>query len=147
MTTSVQAAGQDRPASTFIAIAYSLLVLWAVYLLLAPTTGFDWIDSWHNEQRAVQVILLSLTGAAFAGLIALGPDPIRARLQFPSWWWAFVAIGAASAMHSQIPLAAFAEVGLFVLLSALVMITATLASQRSADSTGGTPLRAADRCV
>lgn len=130
MTTKLQGAVSGRSAGALAAIGYPVLGFWAIYLLLAPTTGFAWIDSWHNEQRAVQILLLSLTGLAFAGLTGFGPERIRAQLRFPWWWWVFVALGVASSVASQAPLAAFAEVGLFVLLSALTLLTAAVTAER-----------------
>jgi O-antigen ligase len=120
----------DQRSSFALTISYGLLGLWATYLLLAPTTGFSWIESWHNEQRAVQIVLLSLTALVVAALLIAGPDALRARLHLAWWWWAFIALGSTSALVSQMPFAAFAEVGLFVLLSALVLLTAALASKR-----------------
>jgi len=111
-------------------MGFGVLATWAIYLLVAPTTGFFWLDSWHNEQRAVQLILLSLTAFAFVGLVIVGPEPIRARLTLPRWWLGFIALGVVSAASAQIPLAAFAEVGLFVSLSALVMLTAALTASQ-----------------
>ena len=43
----------------------AILLSWLVYLLASPTVGFKWIESWHNEQRAAQVVLLALTAAAY----------------------------------------------------------------------------------
>lgn len=120
----------DQRSSFTLSISYWLLGLWVGYLLLAPTTGFSWIESWHNEQRAVQIVLLSLTALVVSVLLIAAPDATRARLQLPWWWWAFIALGSASALLSQMPFAAFAEVGLFVLLSALVVLTAALTSKR-----------------
>jgi len=130
MTTSIRAAGSDRLSSATLTAAYYLLGAWALYLLLAPTTGFSWIESWHNEQRAVQIVLLVLTALLTAVLTVFARDEVRARLQFPVWWWVFVALGVVSALASQVPFAAFAEVALFVLLSTLVTLTATLTAWR-----------------
>jgi O-antigen ligase len=126
MTPSIRAAGSDRLSDSIVTAAYCLVGVWTLYLLLAPTTGFSWIESWHNEQRAAQIVLLALTAALFAGLTAFGPDQIRTRLQLPGWWWAFVTIGVVSALVSTMPFAAFAEIALFVLLSTLVVLTAAL---------------------
>lgn len=130
MTTSIRAAGSDRLSGATITAAHYLLGAWALYLLLAPTTGFSWIESWHNEQRAVQIVLLVLTTLLTAVLTAFARDEVRARLQFPVWWWVFVALGVVSALASQLPFAAFAEVALFVLLSTLVMLTATVTASQ-----------------
>ena len=43
----------------------AILLTWLVYLLITPTIGIAWIESWHNEQRAVQVILLACTAVAY----------------------------------------------------------------------------------
>jgi len=128
MGATTTAVRPDQPQRIALVLAYLLMALWAAYLLLAPTTGFDWIESWHNEQRAAQVVLLSLTALVVAMLTIAGPDTLRARLQLPSWWWALIALGSASALLSAFRFAALAEVGLVVLLSLLVVLTAALAT-------------------
>src|SRR5512139_2105186 len=130
MTPSMRAAGFERLSSASVTTAFCLLGAWALYLLLSPTTGFLGIESWHDEQRAVQIALLAVTSLLTATLTAFGPEEIRARLQFPAWWWVFVALGVVSALASQMPLAAFAEIAMFVLLSTLVMLTATLTASQ-----------------
>lgn len=130
MTPSIRAAGFERLSSASVTAAFYLLGAWALYLLLSPTTGFSWIESWHDEQRAVQIALLAVTALLTTTLTVFGPEKIRAQLQFPAWWWGFVALGVVSALASQIPLAAFAEISMFVLLSTLVMLTATLTASQ-----------------
>jgi len=130
MTPSIPVGPAERLSGTRATAAYVVLGLWAAYLLTAPTSGFAWIDSWHNEQRAVQVILLSLTTLVLASLASFSPERVLARIQFPWWWWAFVALGTISALASQLPFAAFAEIGLFLMLSALVMLTAALTANQ-----------------
>jgi O-antigen ligase len=100
-----------------------LLGAWFAYLLVAPTLGIDWIDSWHNEQRVLEVILLIATTAAL-GCGMLSPT-WRARL--PRVHWTVVAVfalGSASALRAQYRDAAFAEIGLHLLLLVLILLTA-----------------------
>lgn len=111
----------------------ALLALWVVYLLLAPTIGFAWIDSWHNEQRAVQLLLLSLTAVLYATSAVFGTDAWRAHLQPALWWLAFLGLGVVSALTAQVPFAALAEVGLFAMLGSLVLLTAALTASRPAE--------------
>jgi len=130
MSTTVPAASSEPSSGLTVRAAYGLMGLWGAYLLLAPTTGFSWIESWHNEQRAVQIVLLAATALATAILLIASPDAVRARLLLPLWWWIFVALGSLSACFAPFVFAAFAEVGLFVLLSMLVALVAALTAQR-----------------
>ncbi len=122
-------AASQRPSAS-VATLSGLVTLWGIYLLLAPTTGFDWIDSWHNEQRSVQVILLALTGMVYAAMTVFAPTQWRELLKLPWWWLAFLAIGITSALRSAFPLAALSEVGLATALGALVALTAALTKSR-----------------
>jgi O-antigen ligase len=128
MGVTTTAVRSEQPQRIALVLAYSLMALWAGYLLLAPTTGFAWIESWHNEQRAVQVVLLSLTALVIASLTITGSDKLRTWLQLPWWWWAFVALGCASALLSAFRFGALVEVGFVILLSLLVVLTASLAA-------------------
>jgi len=101
----------------------SLLAVWFAYLLIAPAWGFFWIDSWHNEQRAVEAILLAAT-AIFAvsarGLrTALVPESVTGFLV-----WAVALLGAISAFNASFVKHALAELSLYVLLGILVVVTA-----------------------
>ena len=132
MTYSLQGAVSAHLSNASATAPVMLMLFWAVYLLLAPTIGFSWIDSWHNEQRAVQVVLLSLTAFVYAAMATAGPEPWRTRLQPPWWWLAFLGLGVASAIGSHIPFAAFAEVALFAMLGTLVLLTAALTASHPA---------------
>lgn len=101
------------------------MALWALYLLLAPTTGFYWIDSWHNEQRAVQLILLAVTAVSFVYAIAQG----AATLSISRLAGALLVIGVVSSLRATLPLAAFAEVGHLFLLVLLALVSATFFAQ------------------
>jgi O-antigen ligase len=115
-------AGNPR-AITFLGNA--ILLAWLVYLLISPTIGFSWIESWHNEQRAVQIVLLSSTALAY-GVLGLVPgkrqDEVRWTL--PAALIVFLALGALSALRSKYAYAAIAEVSLAALLATLVLFTA-----------------------
>lgn len=130
MTTMRPGDPASRRCSASVATLSGLMTLWGVYLLLAPTTGFNWIDSWHNEQRLVQVVLLALTGMVYAAMTVSAPTPWRELLRLPWWWLAFLAIGITSALCSAFPVAALAEVGLATVLGALVALTAALTNTR-----------------
>jgi len=105
------------------------LLAWLVYLLAAPTIGFSWIESWHNEQRAVQIVLLVATAVAFC--VHMVPQPrnaITVPHGIPPLALTLFAIGTVSALRSESMLAAFAEVGLAVLLLILALLTAVVVS-------------------
>jgi O-antigen ligase len=100
-----------------------IVALWGVYLLAAPTWGFGWVGSWHNEQRAVQALLLAAT--ALAGPI-LVPWHRFARIpRNTALAAAAVAVLAiTSAAGAAFVPAAFAELSLHGLLGLLAAITA-----------------------
>ncbi len=105
------------------------LLAWLAYLLAAPTIGFNWIESWHNEQRAAQIVLLVATAAAFClQVFKQNGNAITAPRAIPPLALAFFAIGAVSASRSEFVLAAFAEVGLATLLLILALLTAAIVS-------------------
>ena len=100
----------------------------ARHLLVSPTIGFGWIHSWHNEQRAVQVVLLCASTLPFALFALFRPDALAGSRR--TYWLVFVflAIGLVSALRSPHLLAAFAEVALFGLLLAVAALTAAVAA-------------------
>jgi O-antigen ligase len=101
-----------------------LLGAWFLYLLIAPTWGFFWIDAWHNEQRAVQVILISATALIGIGVpvcrLALIPRSPAALLLC-----AVGGLGVLASLQARFVAAAFADVSLYVLLAALAAIVAS----------------------
>ncbi len=110
-------------------IGGSILVAWLAYLLVAPTVGFGWIDSWHNEQRAAQIALLTCTAIAYCAigwLLRSGGASDRWRLPYLSL--AFFALGLVSAVRAPFASAALAEVAMFVLLAMLALLTALFVS-------------------
>jgi O-antigen ligase len=108
--------------------AASLLGGWFVYLLVAPTWGFFWIDAWHNEQRAVQVILLVATGVCAVSIarfrVVLVPRSSAAYLV-----WAIALLGAVSAARASFVAPALAELSLHLLLVVLAAFTAVSVRQ------------------
>ena len=110
-------------------IGGAVLLAWLIYLLVAPTIGFHWIESWHNEQRAVQVVLLACTAVAYCvmGLLMRSEESVS-HWHFPALLLAFLALGLVSAMHAQFVFAALAEVSMFVLLAILAMLIARVVS-------------------
>jgi len=102
----------------------------AAYLLIATTVGFYWLDSWHDEQRAAQVVLLGVIGLAAAWL-AIARHPVAAVRLAPAVL-VTLALGVASSLLSDGPLDALAEVSLFGLLCVLAAVVAAFA--RTADS-------------
>jgi putative inorganic carbon (HCO3(-)) transporter len=99
-----------------------VLAVWYVYLLVASTNGFGWIDSWHNEQRAVQLILLLATG-----LVVLAVYLRSGGSQLPTFAWPLsvvVGAGLVSSALAEFPFAAFGEVSLYTALAGLVFLTA-----------------------
>ncbi len=112
------AAGSRRLGGT-------LMGLWFAYLLLAPTVGFGWIESWHNEQRVIEVILLVLTMLWF-GVAAPDAD-FRRRLPRLHWsGYTVFTLGAISAWRGQYREAALTELALLLLLLVLVLTAAAV---------------------
>jgi len=109
-------------------IGNTVLLAWLVYLLIAPTIGFGWIDSWHNEQRAVQIALLAFTAVAYCLVGMLTASDFCARWQLPSLLLAFLGLGLVSALRAQFVFAALAELSLFALLAILAILTARVVS-------------------
>ena len=110
-------------------IGGAVLLTWLVYLLIAPTIGFGWIESWHNEQRAVQMILLACTAVAYCVMgLLMRSDESVGRWHFPALLLAFLGLGVISATRAQFIFAALAEVSMFALLAILTMLTARFVS-------------------
>jgi len=110
-------------------IGRTALLTWLTYLLVAPTIGFHWIESWHNEQRAVEVVLLACTAIAYCMIGLLDhPEQSAARWYLPPILLAFLGLGLLSATRAQFAFAALAEVSLFALLAMLAMLTAKVVS-------------------
>ncbi len=110
-------------------IGSTILLAWLIYLLVAPTIGFGWIESWHNEQRAVQIVLLAFTAVAYCviGMLTRSDESV-ARWQLPALLLVFLALGLVSALRAQFVFAALAEVSMFALLAILAMLTARVVS-------------------
>jgi len=118
----MQGIPDDRARWTDV-VSVVLLAAWFLYLLLAPTVGFGWIESWHNEQRAAQIALLAATALGFC---AMALDR-RYRLRLPRIHWIVVAVfalGAISAARTKYLDAAYAELALHFLLLILIAVTA-----------------------
>lgn len=123
MSASASTLETGSRAASFVGT--SILLAWLTYLLIAPSVGFGWIDSWHNEQRAVQILLLVSTAIAYCVLGVLQQsqeDPFRWGL--PAALIFFLGIGIFSALRANYVFAAFAEVSLTALLAILVLLTA-----------------------
>ena len=112
----------------WIWIGNTVLLAWLVYLLIAPTIGFGWIESWHNEQRAVQIVLLAFTAVAYCLVGILTPSESGVRWQLPMLLLVFLALGVISALRAQFVFAALAEVSMFALLATLAILTARVVS-------------------
>jgi O-antigen ligase len=98
-------------------LGVACLLAWAGYFLVAPTVGFGLVDSWHNEQRIVQLVLLAVS------CVVLALRALVLPLGAPSWLLLGVlALGLASATLAEYPIAAFGEVGLMVQLAALAVL-------------------------
>jgi putative inorganic carbon (hco3(-)) transporter len=105
------------------------LIAWLAYLVISPTIGFQWIESWHNEQRAVQIVLLGWTAAAY---LIIGLELLRTGAGnawgFPAWLAVLLAIGVISSLRTQFVYAALAEVGLVALLATTALLVARIVS-------------------
>ncbi len=125
-TTNCQGKGVDW-AGPFV------IGLWLAYLLISPTIGLGWIDSWHNEQRAAQIVLLVLTTAVYVvSCLSASPSTSRSLWTFPPLLLAFLGIGVISALLAPLRLEALADVGLIVLLAALTLVTARVVARNPA---------------
>jgi len=128
---AIGATEPNRPAGAAVSNRFArwlcsgLMALWFAYLLIAPTLGIDWIDSWHNEQRVLEIILLALTTLVLAATVR---DPFfRRRLPRLHWTvYAVFALGTASALRAPYLDAAFAELALHLQLLVLVMMSAAM---------------------
>jgi O-antigen ligase len=109
----------------FHAIPAALALTGALYLLVATTSGFNWIDSWHDEQRAAQLVLLGLAAAGSAVFAATGPSGMSLRAVAPVA--AVIALGAISAFASGHGSDGLMEVALFALLCVLAVEVARFA--------------------
>lgn len=99
-----------------------VLAVWFTYLLFASTNGFAWIPSWHNEQRAVQLVLL--LGTALVVLAVYLGSGLRELPMFPWPFWVVLSAALVSSFFAEFRFAAFAEVGLYTALAGLVFISA-----------------------
>src|SRR6267154_969577 len=99
----MQGIPDDRARWTDV-VSVVLLAAWFLYLLLAPTVGFGWIESWHNEQRAAQIALLAATALGFC---AMALDR-RYRLRLPRIHWIVVAAVALAQYGALLLLGAYA---------------------------------------
>jgi hypothetical protein len=97
----------------------------AAYLVVATTVGFHWIESWHDEQRAAQIVLLGMVAIAAAWL-ALARPP-AAELRFAPSVLITLTLGVISSLLCDRPLEALSEVALFGLLCVLAATVASLA--------------------
>lgn len=103
---------------------FALLLLPFGYVLLASTSGFNWIDSWHDEQRAVQagillVICLAFAVTAFSGWIG--------RIRPSALLLGSFVLGTVSAIRSSHVQAGLAELGLWLSLLVLALfVTAVI---------------------
>lgn len=124
---------EGRPQSalprTISIVGNATLVAWLAYIMIAPTLGFQWIGSWHNEQRASQIALLLWTAAAY---LFIGFESRRAGTAnawgFPVWLVVILAIGVLSSITTKFPHAALTEVGWFALLATTALLVAQVVS-------------------
>jgi O-antigen ligase len=110
-------------ASAALWLCRAWAIAWYAYLLVAPTLGVAWIDSWHNEQRMLEVLLLAL-GVPVLAAAALAPSWRRG---LPGLHWTVPAVfflGALSAWRAPLADAAWAEVALHLLLVVLIVVAA-----------------------
>jgi putative inorganic carbon (hco3(-)) transporter len=106
-----------------IRFACCVMVGWFIYFLFGPTVGFDLADSWHNEQRLLQVCLLALTTLSYGWLLINVSDSV---VRISTLLWLFATLGFISACFSKLPIHAAAELTLHINLAILAALTATL---------------------
>jgi O-antigen ligase len=103
-------------------LAATVLSAWLIYFLFGSTNGFNWIDSWHNEQRAAQLLLLLVTAATLGVLCA---SPVADALPSFSWpLWVVVLAGLASSVCATFRFPAVAEISMYTALGGVVMLSA-----------------------
>lgn len=105
-----------------------ICVVWFVGMLVATTSGFNWLSTWHNEQRAVQVVLLAMT----ALLAPSCARPFLRDVRFPGrsgGLTCFLALGLISAGAASLPVHSLAEIALLGALIGLVVVVWFAASQ------------------
>lgn len=103
------------------AVAASLFA----FLLISTTSGVYWIESWHDEQRALQIVVLS----PLALLVGWRLTWQHHRPIDPLMIWmtgAFIGIGLVSALCAQHVNQAFAEMSLLASLFLLALGIASL---------------------
>jgi len=108
------------------------------YLLVATTSGVRWIESWHDEQRALQVVVVCLLGPLIVWRLARQPR-WRVSLMYFGVLAVFL-LGVVSALYSRHVEHALAELALYVSLFVLALGVALATRQP-----GSRPVRVASR--
>lgn len=103
---------------------------WFLYFVVATTSGFGWQTTWHNEQRAAQIVLLSAT-ALVAAWSLRHISAVNFFLGIPRSLWWFLALGLIAAGAARFPGHSLAEISLFVALLGLVLVVWLTASRFS----------------
>jgi O-antigen ligase len=104
-------------------VGASVAVSWAAYFLLASTVALTDLPSWHDEQRAIQVLLLAVT-APIAARKASNFD-LRIGTLIRASLAAFALFALMSSSSATLPDHSFAELALFVGLIGLAIFIAT----------------------
>ena len=105
-----------------------LALCWALYFLLTSTVELTELPSWHDEQRAIQVLLLALT--APAAIYAVCSIDIRLSAATAVSLAAFASLAVLSSSMAALPSHSFAELSLFVGLAGLAVLVASAMSLR-----------------
>lgn len=117
---------ESTPWATVFSVVIAACLLG--YLLISTTTGVQWIESWHDEQRALQIVLLSLVGPLI--FVQLFRDSRLQNIQPPVLLFAIFLLGLVSALRSNHPGHGIAELALFASLCLLVPGVALATNQR-----------------
>ncbi len=109
-----------------------MALCWALYFLLTSTIELTELPSWHDEQRAIQVLLLALT--APAAIYAVCSIDIRLSAATAVSLAAFASLAVLSSSMAALPSHSFAELSLFVGLAGLAVLVAIAMSLRPTET-------------
>jgi O-antigen ligase len=105
---------------------WAVMAAWLIYFTFAPTVGFRWGSSWHNEQRAMQLVLLALS-CFVAALFSMSRRRSDGQVSPHPLLTTALLLGAASAALAEFPSAGFQEVALASALAGSAILAAQIA--------------------
>lgn len=124
--------GKGAPAPQAITFSVIIALSLSGYLLVSTTWGVHWIESWHDEQRALQIVVLSLLGPLILWRLAREWQWRAVRPPVPLI--AVFLLGLASALRSSQTGHGLADLALYASLFLLAQGVALALAQRGAES-------------